>query len=47
MEKRIETVEHEQMTRQDRLWLRIGQGTAFLAFIIALFEFLTHLKITP
>ena len=47
LEKRIDELEKEQLTRQDRLWMRLMQGVGILGFIIALFEFLTHLRITP
>ena len=45
--KRIDKVEAEPLSRQDRLWMRLGQAMAVAAFGLSLFEFLTHLKITP
>lgn len=47
LEKRIEKLENEQISRQDRLWIRLGQAMSVAAFALALFEFLIHLKITP
>lgn len=47
LEKRLDEVEKEQVTRQDRLWMRLGQSIGLMAFIMALFEFLTHLRIIP
>lgn len=47
LEKKIDDVEKEQMSKQDRLWMRLGQAIAVAAFALALFEFLTHLTITP
>jgi hypothetical protein len=47
MEKRVDEMENEQMSKQDRLWIRLGQIIGVAGFIIAMFEFLTHLKITP
>ena len=47
LEKRIDKLEQEQLTRQDRLWMRLGQAMSVLAFILALFEFMTHLRLLP
>ena len=47
VDKRLEKMENDQLSRQDRLWLRMGQVAAFSAFALALFEFLTHLRIIP
>ncbi len=47
LEKRLDDMEKEQISKQERLWMRLGQGIAAAAFALALFEFLTHLKITP
>ena|SRR5260221_434918 len=44
---RIDKLETEQLSRQDRLWIRLSQGAAFAAFVLALFEFISRLKITP
>ncbi len=45
--KRIDKVETDQVSKQDRLWIRLGQGVAFAAFILALFDFLSRLKSIP
>lgn len=47
LDRRIDKVEAEPLSRQDRLWMRLGQALSVAAFALALFEFLTHLKITP
>ena len=47
VDKRIDKVEADQLSKQDRLWMRLGQAVAFAAFILALFTFLSHLHITP
>lgn len=47
VDKRIDKIEADQLSKQDRLWMRLGQAVAFAAFILALFTFLSHLKITP
>lgn len=47
LEKRLEGLENEQISRTDRLWMRFGQIGAFIALLIAVFDFLSHLKITP
>jgi len=47
MEKRMDELEAEQISRQDRLWIRLGQGAGLLGLILALFEFLSHLKFLP
>lgn len=44
---RIDELEKEQISRQDRLWIRLAQGVGILGFILALFDFLSRLKITP
>ena len=47
MEKRLDEIEKEQISRQDRLWMRIGQVIAVLAFILVMFEFFSRFKFTP
>src|SRR5258708_1114237 len=47
VDKRIHKVEADQLSKQDRLGMRLGQAVAFAAFILALFTFLSHLHITP
>ena len=47
LEKRLDEMETEVISRSDRLWMRLGQAMAVLAFVLSLFEFLTHLKLTP
>ena len=47
MEKRMDELEAEQISRQDRLWMRIGQVIAVLAFIMVMFEFFSRFKFTP
>lgn len=46
LEKRIEEMEREQISRSERLWARLGPAVGALAFLLALFEFLSHLKFT-
>lgn len=43
-DERFETLEQRQISRQDRLWIRLGQVGAFLALAISLFEFLAHVS---
>ena len=47
LEKRIDDVEAEQMSRQDRLWIRITQAVGILGFILAMFQLMAHIKILP
>ena len=47
LEKRMDDLETETVSRQDRLWMRLGPIVGIAAFAIALFEFLTHFKFTP
>lgn len=47
LEKRIEKLETDQISRQDRLWIRLGQIMSVAAFLIALFELLSHVKWLP
>lgn len=47
LEKRLEGLENEQISRADRLWMRFGQVGAFLAILITLLDFISRLKITP
>src|SRR5213593_2370303 len=35
MEKRMDELEAEQISRQDRLWIRLGQGAGLLGLILA------------
>ena len=44
LDKRIDDVEGDQITRQDRLWLRLGQLIGAAGFIVAMFELLSHLR---
>lgn len=44
---RIDKVENDQLSRQERLWLRISQVGGVLALALALFDLLTHLKFLP
>ncbi len=46
-EKRADELEKEQLSRQDRLWMRLMQGVGILGFIMALFDFLMRSKLTP
>jgi hypothetical protein len=46
-DKRLDKMEQEQLSRQDRLWMRLGQGIAIAAFALSLFEFLSHMKFIP
>lgn len=45
--KRLEKIETERLSRQDRLWNRIIQVVGILGFVISMFELLTHLKFIP
>lgn len=46
-EKRMDDLESEQISKQDRLWIRLGQIMAIAAFALALFEFIARFRITP
>lgn len=46
-DKRIDDMEKEQLSRQDRLWMRITQAIAFAGFALTLFELLAHLRMVP
>ncbi len=46
-EKRADELEKEQLSRQDRLWMRLMQGVGILGFIMALFDFLMRSKLIP
>lgn len=45
--KRLEKIENDQISRQDRLWLRVTQVVGIAGFVIAMFELLAHLKFIP
>ena len=45
--KQVAELKAESISRSDRLWIRLGQAAAFLSIVLSLFEFLTHLKLTP
>ena len=47
LEKRLDKIEAEPLSRQDRLWMRLSQAMSVAAFALALYEFLIHLRITP
>lgn len=47
MEKRVEDMEIDQTSRSDRLWMRLSPIIAGLALLLALFEFLSHLRFIP
>ncbi len=47
LEKRIDKVEDEPLSRSDRLWMRLGQAAAVLALALTLFQFLVHYKFFP
>jgi hypothetical protein len=47
IEKRLDDMEKEQVSRSERLWTRLGPAIAAMAFLLALFEFISHLKFTP
>ncbi len=46
-EKRLEDMEKEQISRSERLWTRLGPAVAAMAFLLALFEFLSRVRLTP
>ncbi len=46
-EKRIEDMEKEQVSRSERLWTRLGPAVAAMAFLLALFELLSRVRLTP
>lgn len=45
VDDRINKIETEQLSRQDRLWIRLTQAIAFAGFALALFEFLKNLHL--
>ncbi len=45
-EKRIDELENDTLSRSDRLCMRLSVAAAILAFLLSLFEFLIHLRIT-
>jgi hypothetical protein len=47
LDRRMDGIETDQVSKQDRLWIRLGQAVAFAAFILALFDFLSRLRIQP
>ncbi len=47
LDKRIDKLEAEQVSKQDRVWIRFGQILAFAAFLIAMFDFLSHIRFAP
>lgn len=47
LESRLDAMKDDQISRADRLWIRLGQIAAFVAILLSLFEFLSRLKITP
>lgn len=47
VDERIDELEKEQISRQDRLWMRLGPAAAFGAFLLALFDFLSRLRVIP
>ena len=47
LEKRIEEMELEQLTKQDRLWIRLAQAGGLLGLALAVFDFLSHIKFLP
>jgi hypothetical protein len=47
MEKRLDALDAEQISKQDRLWIRIGQILAIAAFALVLFQFIAHYRFIP
>jgi hypothetical protein len=47
LEKRIDDLEEEQISKQDRVWIRAGQVAGVLALALALFQLLSHVKLLP
>ena len=47
LEKEIADMRSEQLTRNDRLWIRLAQGVGMAGFLLALFDFLSHLRFLP
>jgi hypothetical protein len=45
--QRVNDLETEQIGRQDRLWIRISQAVGVLAFALALFDLIMHLRFLP
>lgn len=45
--KRVDELEAEQISKQDRIWMRLGQAAAFGALILSVFELMAHLKFLP
>ena len=46
-EKRLDEIEQEQVSRSERLWTRLGPAVAAMAFLLALFEFLSRVRFVP
>lgn len=47
LEKRMDDIEADQINKQERLWIRIGQAIAIAGFALALFQFLSHTRFIP
>lgn len=47
IDKRIDDLEAEQISKQDKLWIRIGQVIGIMGFVLVLFELLSRVKLTP
>lgn len=47
VDERFESLKTEQASRSERLWMRISPLIGVLAFLLALLEFLSHVRFTP
>lgn len=47
VDTRFESLKNEQASRSERFWMRISPIIAGLAFLIALLQFLSHVRFTP
>lgn len=47
VEKRVEEIEKEQVSRSDRLWAKLSPAIAAIALLITLFEFLSRVRLVP
>lgn len=47
MEKRFDALKTEQASKAERFWQRLSPIIAAIALLIALLQFLTHVRLTP
>lgn len=46
-EKRDEDIEKDILSKQDRLWIRLGQAAGFIGLALVLLQYLMHVHLTP